>query len=300
MTFVGKIFTVLVFIFSISFMVMAAMVIAMHKPYYDVVNLPPDQVKGGKKLGLVYQIEDLKEQKAALENEKEALENQLNAERVSRVIALGQLETELNRLNGELASKKVVLAETQKENAAANTTMNGSQKLAESLGKEVADLRGVLRDTQNDRDKVFNQFVAQTDKVHELTLLDTRLKQTNARLVSQYAKAKRVLDTLGVTVDMKVDGAAPSVNAIVTGVRKSSPQEIYVGLSVGSDDGILKGHEFNVTRGSSFVGKVKVVRVWPDRCVAISIPDYYKHPFEKNDLAKTITLGELLIGQAGR
>ncbi len=75
--------------------------------------------------------------------------------------------------------------------------------------------------------------------------------------------------------------STPILTAVVAGVRKTNPQEIYVGLTVGKDDGIKKGHEFNVTRGGSFVGKVKVTNVWPDRCVAISIPAFTSVPLKR-------------------
>ena len=66
MTLVGKIFTVLILIMSVAFMMLAVTVFATHRNWREVVLRPRDDPKGP---GLKIQCEDLTKMKRELEDE---------------------------------------------------------------------------------------------------------------------------------------------------------------------------------------------------------------------------------------
>jgi hypothetical protein len=301
MTVVGKIFTVLIFFFSVAFMMLAAMLLATHTNWKDRVELTRENaLKAGKPPGMVVQLNEKNDEIKRLQGERESLQSKLEAEKVAKRLALSKSEAHRIQLEAELAKAKEELIALQKANGEASTAMKSTQENLTSLGAELDKLRKEIAESQADRDTVFNQYVAKTDEINQLMLRAKGLNDANERLVSQVARMKQLFSAIGVDENMPIDGAAPRVEGIVTGVRKNSPQEVLVGLSIGADDGLRVGHQLNVYRGAEFVGRVEVTRTMPSRSVAISLPEYYKRPFEKSDSARTITLEIPLAGATNR
>ena len=58
-------------------------------------------------------------------------------------------------------------------------------------------------------------------------------------------------------------------------------------ISIGADDGLLKGHKMEVVRmgggASVYVGRIEVMRTTPDRAVCRVIPDMLKSPIQRGD-----------------
>jgi hypothetical protein len=78
--------------------------------------------------------------------------------------------------------------------------------------------------------------------------------------------------------------AQKSMDALVTGV--SDKVNLLI-LSVGRDDGVMKGYEFTIFRGSEFVGKVVVDRVEKDHCTAFSKKEVERTPIKVGDKGTT-------------
>ena len=59
-----------------------------------------------------------------------------------------------------------------------------------------------------------------------------------------------------------------------------------VEVSIGSDDGLLKGHRLHVYRVGGtppYVGDIEVVETYPDRAVCRIDPKFYKSPMRRGD-----------------
>ena len=80
-----------------------------------------------------------------------------------------------------------------------------------------------------------------------------------------------------------VDHKAPTVDGVVTAVGAKDLLEI----SIGSDDGLRKGHTLEVYRANSYLGRVIVRETWPDRAVVQIIPEYRKGMIKKGDRVAT-------------
>jgi hypothetical protein len=61
----------------------------------------------------------------------------------------------------------------------------------------------------------------------------------------------------------------------------------YLEISIGSDDGLRKGHKLEVYRGRSYLGRIEIREVAPDRAVAVILKDYRKGPIKKGDKVAT-------------
>jgi len=137
--------------------------------------------------------------------------------------------------------------------------------------KEMGELRGEIRKTMADRDKLFNQVVLLTDQMHQLQGLVKGLKERNAQMAEQLAKVKNAankdIDELNL-----VDG-------VVTAVNDKGLLEV----SIGSDDGVRKGAILDVFRKATYVGRAKVLITKRDQAIATSIAEFMKSKPQKGD-----------------
>jgi len=78
--------------------------------------------------------------------------------------------------------------------------------------------------------------------------------------------------------------SAPRIDAVVKAV---SHKDKIVLLSVGKDQKVEEGLEFTVYRGPEFIGKVRVIRVYPDLAGAEVIYTKEKAEMQAGDRAST-------------
>ena len=60
-----------------------------------------------------------------------------------------------------------------------------------------------------------------------------------------------------------------------------------VEISLGSDDGLKAGHQMEVIRGSTYLGRVQIVKVTPNRAIGKVLPEYRKGIIKKDDRVTT-------------
>ena len=98
-------------------------------------------------------------------------------------------------------------------------------------------------------------------------------------------------DTDRVTRRLGLRGAGSdsvgSPRAIRTTVNAIDSSEGLVVLAAGRDDGVEVGYEFTVARGDTFVGKVKVIRVYPNLSGAKVLWVREGLPIQRGDTATT-------------
>jgi hypothetical protein len=283
MTLVGKILTVVIFVFSIGFSFMTFAVYFTHKNWYLAVN-NEDASKG--KIGLKKQLADAQNDTQQLQDELAALEKKLQGEVINRRVDLAKSESA--RLAKEQENAKLTTTHQTELQAlgAANATMKATQDQLAAFSKELEGLRQDIRTTQEDRDTTFVQVQEQTDKNHQLLLALRQLENRGMELAGQIAKMRNVLTKVGLTPDTNVSGIAPPVDGLITNIQTRG-ENITVTVSVGKDDGIEPGYILNAYRGDTFLGKMEVLRVQPDQAVCQNLTKYYVKPFRVGDVVKT-------------
>ena len=244
-------------------------------------KLPP-----ASKSGLKFQLEKARQDKKALQAEREKLKGQLAEEQLAARNQLAKLET----VRDELVAKRdalqterdALLEKDQKAVAALDTTQANLDKLTD----EVEVLRKDIRLAQEDRDKEFATVVEATDKIHQAEGDLKRIKERKQQVETQYAKLKDLArkyrwDETGAEAPADLHGKVLAVSA-----------ENLVEISIGSDDGLKIGNTLEVFRGSHYLGKIEVLRIDVDRAVGKVLQDYKRGPIQKGDEVAT-RLGRL-------
>jgi hypothetical protein len=262
MTFIGKIFTVAILVMSVVFMSFSVVVFATHKNWKMLVmnDTPTEKYS----LGLVHQLANLKETNNTLRNELDNIKNQLAVEQAARRHRIGVLETKLAESESRLSDKEAELRALQAAEGEAAEALKLAELTVSSLRNEVQGLRDEIRSVQTERDVFFMRVVDLTDKVNAAAGLEKVLEERQVQLLAQISQYKRVMDKLGVNPAMSVEGIPPKLDGIVLAVGSKNLIEI----SIGSDDGLKKGHGVEVFRDNSYLGHAVVLKTDPDRSVA--------------------------------
>lgn len=259
MTLLGKIFTMLIFIMSLVYMAFAVAVYATHKNWKDeaLTNLKPALDQSQKTI-------------AALQAEINDLTITVQRERSARVGALSGLETKLVHAQEQLRQREAELATLTSTHATAVQAMDQVQTRLAGLVQEVDTLRADVRKAQNERDTMFTQVVALTDEAHRLQGTLDQLETTRQTLAAQVARYKNVMDKHGLTEYSLVSHIPPAIDGLVQAVGERNLIEV----SLGADDGLQSGHELEVYRNNTYLGRVVIRKAAPNAAVAEIIPQY--------------------------
>ncbi len=254
MTFIGKVFTFIVLLLSVVFFLLAAFINARHINYRNLVE--------DKQNGLRVQLD---KERAKSNQANEALErerNKLATEELARRMTVSTLETALAQKNTELIAKEQQLADEQAKTTLFEMKISASNQELAARTAENAELRKQLVDAREDRSNQHQKFVQAYDLLARLRGEKDTLDKQSKELARDFSASKQLLDIIGITPETKLDGP-PAVTGVVTAVKDNRMVEI----SLGSDDGIQRGHELDVFRGSSLVGRIKITRVSADKSI---------------------------------
>lgn len=271
MTLVGKILTVLILIMSISFMMIAVTVFATHGTWRD------------RAMDHKTTIEELRETNQRLRDLASRADDRLAIEQAARRFALAALQSRQEALASQLATQYNQLTAKQAENDAITATLSQNTMILENLGKEVIGLRDEILLAQQDRDEKFSNVVALTDAISGLQGSVSTFRETEVQLRDQVSRMKLVMDVHDLTEYTPVVDIPPRVDGIVTKVGDKTLIEV----SIGSDDGLRTGHTLEVFRNSSYLGRVKVTQLQPDRAVCEIIPAYRQGIIKRGDRVAT-------------
>jgi predicted nucleic acid-binding Zn-ribbon protein len=275
MTNVGKIFTVVVFILSIFYMALGVMVLATHKNWKDVVaGVPGDPTKPGMKK----QVADLESVNTQLRTELENLRNALAQEQNARRMAIPQLTIKLQQSEAAVRSLNDQLAKLTADQGVLVKNLETQQQNLDKATNEVASLRELIKKAQTDRDNVFASYVDLLEQVNQANTQLVVLEERGKLLSDELAIRKDIMAKLGIPMDEPTEKLAQDVKGEI---REVSGDKVVI--SIGFDDGIRVGQELNVFTKTAFRGKVRVIKVEPDKAVGEIIPDLLKGRMQRGD-----------------
>lgn len=275
MTLLGKIFSVVILVLSLTFMVLALAVNASHRNWRDVV-LGPD--------GLKAQIESIAKENQQLQDAREKAIGDLDRERAARRTALAALQTQLDSLENQLGEAQAINRELQNQNSELSQLDLARTKDLEDLTAETERLREQLLQEQQRRDELFAQTLELTDQMNLLRGKVQIQEERNQQLLAQVTRYKEVVDTYGININDPLDKAPPARNGDVLVVDR--PRKL-VEVSIGYDDGIREGHLLDVTRDGRYVTRLRVRNTDPDRAVAEIMQDYSEGIIREGDRVDT-------------
>ncbi|MEO1529237.1 MAG: hypothetical protein AAFX06_27775 [Planctomycetota bacterium] len=275
MTLLGKCFTVIIFLLSLTFMVLALAVNASHRNWRDLVL---------GKAGYKEQIEAISRQNEQLRDATQRAQASLNREQVARRTALASLQTQLDQLKSELALRTNAYTTLN----AKNQTLTQLDEIRATELKSLTDtnekLRGQVRQEQEDRDELFAQTLVLTDKLNSLRGVVQEFDTRNQSLLAEITRFREVADHHGIDVNAPLDGAPPDRNGVVLVVNR---QRALAEVSIGSDDGLRNGDHLEVSRGRRYIGRLKILRTEPNRAVGEIMPDYREGIMQEGDRVDT-------------
>lgn len=262
MNLVGKIFVSLIAVMSIIFFSLTLVLYASHKNWKGVADEKNAEIK------------TLNDEKSELSRQKADLEETISREKAGYEKVSGALKTKADELeteNGKLTEEKAALeAESQKRQeiiTTNNATIREYQLNIETLMKDLAT-------AQKNRADYLQSLVTTVNQMHELASVRGDLEEKNKELAVDFDKAKAVLDMKGLTATPELyDRTLPfPVSGIVQAVQEGPKGLIMV--SLGSDDGLRPQHTLEVTRDNSYLGRIEVITVEPNRAVCRILPEY--------------------------
>ncbi|HEY1599019.1 MAG TPA: hypothetical protein VGG64_05425 [Pirellulales bacterium] len=283
MNLVGKIFVVLILLMSFLFMGFAVAVYSTHQNWEKVVNLPKDKATANQPVGLRIQRDEARAERDKLSKEKGLAEERAKTELAARQARLAQLETEAKELRTEheaLVNDNAKLVQQSREAVAA---MQSTQDHLANMRKELDALRDSVRTAQTERDEQFKNFVKLTDDFNQAQGELKRLQGQTLTLTEQITKYEAVARRLKVNLNVQPEGVKPTLDGLVLASNKDGLVEI----SLGSDDGLERGHTLEVFRGSRYLGRIEVFQTSPDKSVAKVLREFRKGPIEKDDHVAT-------------
>ena len=281
MTLLGKIFCVLIFIMSLAWMGMTVAVYQTQTNWRDKVKNPT--ANASMDLGLEPQLKQAEEKKQELLDEIERLKHMAAMERGARVHAIAALASKNRELAASLIAKRTELEVVSKKERDVVAAMTSTTSEVSRLGTEAVDLRGQILDTQSDRDTQFAKVVALMDQIHQLRGVEKRLTERQHQLMQQAAQYKGEVEKYKSVYGELDTPPAPAVEGIVTSVSEKNLIEI----SIGADEGLAEGHNLNVFRASTFLGRVVVRRTSSDKSVAEIIRPMLKGQIKRGDRVET-------------
>ena len=269
MNLVGKIFIVLTLVMSLVFMSFAVAVYATHKNWYELVLNPRDKATPEKPVGLQFQLADVKKTNTDLTEEKARLEKTLSDEKNLHRQALAKLENENEQLKAQRDLDQKKLDDLTKQAREAVAAMEASQLSQQNLRKENEVLTGQIRTALQEREAKAKELGEKTDELHQSVNEVKSLKARNKTVVDDLANAKEVLRKFGLKDDPTAYSGVPPTG--LRGVVLATPGAGLVEISIGADDGLMKGHKLHVYRiaegVSMYLGQIEVIEVAPEKAV---------------------------------
>ena len=182
---------------------------------------------------------------------------------------LATAKEQLNQRGEQLASATATL-KTQDENV--NIATDQVQKLTRDINAQIAKTT-----------ELFNKAMDAQQQVDAAQAELPGLREMNEQLAAQAAKAKILLDQIGMTLEDPIDRRPPPLDANVESVSARGDVEI----AAGSHDGIRVGHRLDIVRAGRIVGSIEISNVDRDRAVGRTLREYSVQQIRRGDKATT-------------
>jgi hypothetical protein len=277
MTLFGKILTVIILILSLVFGVVAVIVGSNYKNYrQEALSLKTDLTKE----------QNLRDtQNSTIQN----LEQDLAREQFARARALAELQSRLLNLQSQVEEKEKQLA--AEKDKATQTLEQMQESLART--KELDDrIKVLIKENQDYAQAISTKVTALNALQQQNYQIQGELERKQERteqLVNQLAVATRIMTKLGVDKDFETASIEPVVETKLTEAGAD-----LVAFHLGIDDDLRVGHQFEVYRGTRFMGIIEVTKLeGGNRAIAkvlsqeakMRVGDIVKTKVKKSDVA---------------
>ncbi|MFM1800847.1 MAG: Chromosome partition protein Smc [Planctomycetota bacterium] len=266
MTQLGKILVVVITILAMVFLGLST-----------VVFMTADNWKE-KAIAESTKLKDTQGQLNSAEEEVARVKTELQRLDQEKSDLIAQKDQELRDLNGRMTILEGDLTQVRKELSVAQATATLSSTESVARVDETGALRESLKSAQDQanslkiQEKDLNQRIVELNKSLETAQnINKNLREQVATLSSTLSKAGLAADVRNVTSlanPPEVEGQVARVDATASRIE----------ISIGSDDGLVNGHELFVYRRTprpQYIGKIRIIATDPERSVATVIGKTY-------------------------
>jgi hypothetical protein len=258
MTFVGRILVIVIMLFSLIFLGISTVVYSTSKNWKAATQ---DQTK---------KVDELKKKLADAQAQKDAATKGLEDAKNSFDALAKNLNNQISTLDDQNKRDNSQIQDVRGKLAVAEANAKSALDEVEARRKETM----LLRDQKSAVEKQANEFKLHqaelNDKIRELErMLDTATKN-NSDLRERVAKFSTLLRQSGLSDDIAQIKGLESPPPVQGEISKVDPSNRRVEMTIGSDDGLVPGHELYVFRTSprpEYLGKISIVSVDPDQAV---------------------------------
>ena len=268
MNLMGKIFTLLIFFMSVTFLVIAVMVGASHRNWKELAT---------KNRAVADQAQKIAQESKSKTGEKEKL---LAAEQVSRAMQLAQLESQLKvaeenfqQKEKQLTNEQVISQDRLRNLERAEARLAQQDAEVESLKQANAKLAADIADK-------FSLVRNLTNEGFELRNQISQLEELREDLSAQLAQSQKVLRANGLDTNSLVAHIVPKLDGTVTKINDTNE---LVAIGLGTDDGLKIGHVMDVYRGDRYIGKVSIVKSDFNVSIARVVKDFMQDRIREGD-----------------
>jgi len=269
MSTIGKIFVFAVLIMSIVFMSFSIAIFSSHTNWKEEAER------------LKQSLADATEQRAQREAEITKLEGDLSGSKAAREQVVAALQAALEEKNSELADLRTKRDATLTTLEQEVRTLAKAKDERDEAEKRVIALREEITGLQEKLQGMVNRGAELAAKLHQTESELAMASERRDQLERQVSDARQMLTQNGLSLQ-RPKNIIPEVDGVVTAVSDN-----LVEVSIGSDDGLQKGHELEVFRADQYLGRLEVVSVTPDRAVVRILKDYARGIVQRGDRVAT-------------
>jgi hypothetical protein len=256
MTFVGKILVILIMVFALVFLGISTVVFTTEKDWKAAKEAESKKVQ------------KLQGDLANAKSEIQKVQTDLTAAKAAFQAETAAKDQHIATLDAET---KAAQDQAQKANTALGVAEQNAKialEEADSKRKEVEQLRTQKADVEKQANEYKLRQTELNDKIRELERANETLNNNAKDLRDRTARLATALRSHGLSDDPTAYAAIespPVVEGEVTRVKSNK-----VELSIGSDDGLVPGHELYLFRTKprpEYIGKIKIMSTGPDQAV---------------------------------
>jgi hypothetical protein len=259
MTFVGKILVIVIMAFALLFLGISTVVFSTATNWKAATEAEKKKVNE-----LTGKSRDLT---AAVDAAKKDLEKA----KADSAAATTQAENKIKGLDDEIKNNQAEITAARSKLEVAQQSANTALLEAEANRKETEQLRTQKSEVEKQANEFKLQQTDLNDKIRELERQNKSLDENNKDLRDRVARYSTLLRRNGLSDDITTVKGLESPPAVQGEVARVDTKNSRVEITIGSDDGLVPGHELYVYRVSprpQYLGKIQILSVDPDQAVA--------------------------------
>ena len=272
MTFLGRVFTIVILVCSVAFFVAALLANASHMNYKEKLVL------------LRSQVDSLNKTIQATKTANEKLQTSLSQEQIARRAALAALQTQLDLSSSQLAEANKKLSDLNSVNTMQNQNLSQTIDRLKATQSQNEAYKMEIDKVITDRNSVRIAVIKLTDELNSLKSIESDLVDQVKQLQDSSTMFEALSDTRGSALKSvglsDLDDVPPAdLRGEVLAVNSNQLVEI----SLGRDDGLREGHTLEIYRGAQYLGRVQISKTQDDKSIGKILASFRKGYIQAGD-----------------